>query len=48
VQVGTATFADPYAMTGIIDGLEAYLAQTGTDDVNKLIGGVEPYAGGIL
>ncbi|ACA17423.1 dihydroorotate dehydrogenase family protein [Methylobacterium sp. 4-46] len=40
VQVGTATFLQPAAMTTIIDGLEAFCAQRGIPRVADLIGGV--------
>lgn len=41
VQVGTASFRDPGAMQKIIDGLEAYCAQTGVDDIQDLTGQVK-------
>lgn len=42
VQVGTATFTDPYAMLGIIDGLAAYLDENHIGSVNELVGQVKP------
>lgn len=41
VQVGTASFRDPGAMQKIIDGLEAYCAQTGVDNIQDLTGQVK-------
>ena len=38
VQVGTATFADPYAMIKIIDGLEEYAKQNGLSNINEIVG----------
>ena len=46
VQVGTATFNDPYAMIKIAEGIENYLTHCGLIDVNALVGRVEPYSGG--
>lgn len=40
VQVGTATFIDPGAMTRLLDGLEAFLRRTGIDDLDDLVGSV--------
>lgn len=41
VQVGTYNFVDPYAPLKIIDGLKAYMARHGIDDVNDLVGALE-------
>jgi dihydroorotate dehydrogenase (NAD+) catalytic subunit len=38
VQVGTATFANPRALLDVLDGMEAWLAREGYEDVNQLIG----------
>lgn len=38
VAVGTANFVNPAACTGIISGIEAYMKETGTDDINDLVG----------
>lgn len=38
--VGTATFITPTAVTDVLDGLTAYLAEMGVDDVRDLIGAV--------
>ena len=46
VQVGTATFTDPYAMLKIRDGLSDYLAREGIASVSELMGGVRPFADG--
>lgn len=46
VQVGTATFTDPYAMLAIRDGIADYLRENGIVRVTELTGGVIPYAGG--
>lgn len=40
VQVGTATFVNPTAMPGIIDGLSAYVEAEGLSSVRELIGTV--------
>jgi dihydroorotate dehydrogenase (NAD+) catalytic subunit len=38
VQVGTANLINPGAMSEIISGIEAFLAQQGIDDINAWIG----------
>lgn len=38
VQVGTATFIDPFAIPKIIEGLRTYLVQHGCADMGQLIG----------
>lgn len=38
VQVGTATFANPRAPLDVLDGLTAWLAENGVEDVNEIIG----------
>lgn len=38
IQVGTATFANPAAMTGILDGLPAWLAREGFGSVREIVG----------
>jgi dihydroorotate dehydrogenase (NAD+) catalytic subunit len=38
VQVGTANFTNPRTMLEIIEGLDAFLAQKGIDDIRKIIG----------
>lgn len=40
VQVGTASFIQPTAMTDILSGIEAYLIRHDMTDVNELIGSV--------
>lgn len=40
VQVGTATFVEPHAMTQVIDGLAAYCARKGVGRVADLTGAV--------
>ena len=40
IQVGTATFVNPTAMLGIIDGLAAWLEAEGLSSVRQLIGTV--------
>lgn len=42
VQVGTACFIDPGAPLNIIEGLRNYLISQGEDDINNIIGTVEP------
>ncbi|MDR3707007.1 MAG: dihydroorotate dehydrogenase [Capsulimonadaceae bacterium] len=41
VAVGTATFVNPAASLGVLDGLEAYMDEYGIDDVRELIGAVK-------
>lgn len=41
VQVGTASFINPLAMTDIIDGIKQYMIEYDITDVNDLIGKVE-------
>lgn len=41
VAVGAMNFVNPYATVEIVEGIEAYMKQTGVDDVNTLIGAVE-------
>ena len=48
VQVGTATFRDPYAMLKIRDGLRDYLTENHIADVKTLVGAVRPNEGGRL
>ncbi|WP_415533657.1 dihydroorotate dehydrogenase [Ethanoligenens sp.] len=43
IQVGTATFTDPYAMLHIRDGLSAYLADQHIKNISELTGQVRPY-----
>lgn len=43
VQVGTATFRDPFAMLKIVDGLEHYLAENHLENIGQLTGAVRPY-----
>lgn len=38
VQVGTATFTEPGTLTSIIDGLAAWLASEGIEDVREIVG----------
>lgn len=42
VQVGTATFRDPYAMIKIRDGIEEYLIRHHLGSVAEIVGGVLP------
>lgn len=41
VQVGTANFVDPGAMTTIIEGIEQFLLEEGLSDISQLIGSLE-------
>ena len=41
VQVGTANFVDPNAMTTIIAELESFCVEEGIDDINDLIGSLK-------
>lgn len=43
VQVGAATFADPFAPIKIIDGIEKYLDDNGIESVTELTGAVKPW-----
>lgn len=45
VQVGTASFLDPAAMIGIVDGLAAYCERHGIERIAELTGGVRIDAG---
>jgi len=38
VQVGTATFADPQTMLGILEGIENFIAKEGISNLDELIG----------
>jgi dihydroorotate dehydrogenase (NAD+) catalytic subunit len=42
VQVGTATFTDPFAMIKIVDGLRSYCFEHKIDDIMNIVGGVIP------
>jgi dihydroorotate dehydrogenase (NAD+) catalytic subunit len=42
VQVGTATFADPLAPLKVIEGLAAYVRETGLSSVREVIGAALP------
>lgn len=46
VQVGTATFSDPFAMIKIRDGIEKYCAENGISRICDLVHAVKPYDGG--
>jgi dihydroorotate dehydrogenase (NAD+) catalytic subunit len=41
VAVGTASFYEPRTVGQVIDGMEAYCAEQGVDDINELIGGLQ-------
>jgi dihydroorotate dehydrogenase (NAD+) catalytic subunit len=41
VQVGTANFVDPSAMTDIIDGIEQFCIEEGISDIKELIGSLK-------
>jgi dihydroorotate dehydrogenase (NAD+) catalytic subunit len=38
VQVGSATFADPYTMLNIVDGLMAYCVDNGLSNIGEICG----------
>ena len=38
VSVGAMNFANPYATTDVIDGIEAYMKQYGSEDIREIIG----------
>ena len=40
VAVGAMNFVNPYATVEVVEGIEAYMRQTGTEDVTELIGAV--------
>jgi len=42
VQVGSAIFANPRAAVDIVEGIEAFLAREGVEDVRALIGAARP------
>jgi len=48
VQVGTATFTDPFAMIKIRDGIKNYFEENGIGSVSEICGKVQPYETGIL
>lgn len=41
IQVGTANFANPRATVAIVEGLEAYLAESKLSDISQIIGTLE-------
>lgn len=43
VQVGTATFRDPFAMIKIIEGLEAFAAKNGLGSITELTGTLQEW-----
>ena len=43
VQVGAATFRDPYAPVKIIDGINEWCDQNGVKSVSEIVGTVKPY-----
>jgi dihydroorotate dehydrogenase (NAD+) catalytic subunit len=45
VQVGTATFTNPNAAIDVLDGIEAFLNQDGSEDIQTLIGAARPHTG---
>jgi dihydroorotate dehydrogenase (NAD+) catalytic subunit len=45
VQVGTATFADPTAPLGVIEGLAAYVRAQGLASIRDIVGAALPRAG---
>ncbi len=42
IQVGTATFANPYAMIEIIDGLKAFMKRKGYKTIEEMRGLIQP------
>ncbi len=46
LQVGTATFGDPFAMIKIRDGIENYLIKNGCTNISDICGKVRPFEGG--
>jgi dihydroorotate dehydrogenase (NAD+) catalytic subunit len=38
IQVGSATFADPYAIPKIVEGINAYLDRNGYEDLKQIMG----------
>ena len=38
IQIGTATFANPMAMSAIVDGLPQWLAREGFSSVREIVG----------
>ncbi|MDR3552885.1 MAG: dihydroorotate dehydrogenase [Clostridia bacterium] len=43
VQVGTATFSDPFAMQKIIAGIESYMSENNIQNIFEITGSVKPY-----
>lgn len=43
VQVGTATFTDPYSMLHIRDGLKQYMRENDIQNLGEMIGALKPY-----
>lgn len=46
IQVGTATFTDPFSMLKIRDGIEKYLTENGLSGIGDIRGKVIPFEGG--
>jgi dihydroorotate dehydrogenase (NAD+) catalytic subunit len=44
VHVGSAIFANPRAAVDIVEGMEAFLAREGVQDVQAIIGAARPAA----
>ena len=43
VSVGTQNFVDPYAAIKTANGIEEYMTKHNIEDVNELIGAVQPW-----
>ena len=42
IQVGTATFAEPRTMLGVIDGLTAWMEREGVRSLGEIVGAAQP------
>lgn len=43
IQIGAALFTDPYAPVKIVEGLTKYLDDNGIEDINSIVGQVQPW-----
>jgi dihydroorotate dehydrogenase (NAD+) catalytic subunit len=41
VAVGAMNFHNPYATIEVIEGIERYMSEQGSEDINEIIGAVE-------
>ena len=43
VQIGAALFSDPYTPLRVLEGMEAWMAENGVEDINEIVGTVRPW-----